>query len=227
MAMATTTTMAGTEGLARDLVPGDDEQNEASATSPLHPVGGGPPRARKKLFSNGVFAMGLFIVAETMFFVGMMSAFTIARASAVGGLWPPMDQPRLPWRETLFNSAALMLSGIVCFLAWRAFKAGKGSVRILLPISLGLGTIFVVMQGQEWAALLNQGLTMQSSQYGSFFYLVVGTHALHAIAALLAMAHCTWLLFRSRLTATAFSTMQLFWYFVVFLWPLLYWKVYL
>ena len=44
-----------------------------------------------------------------------------------------------------------------------------------------LGAFFVVFQGAEWLALIGQGLTLTSSALGSFFYLIVGSHGLHAV----------------------------------------------
>ena len=45
---------------------------------------------------NAVLGTIVFVVAETMFFAGLISAHTIARASAIGGMWPPAGQPRFP-----------------------------------------------------------------------------------------------------------------------------------
>ena len=76
--------------------------------------------------------------------------------------------------------------------------------------------------------MLAQGLTLTSSTLGSFFYLIVGTHALHAIAALVhdgprsEAAHASGWLQPSQL-----ATAAVFWYFVVGAWPLVYWRVYL
>ena len=86
---------------------------------------------------------------------------------------------------------------------------------------------FVGFQGMEWIALLGEGLTMQSSTYGGFFYLIVGTHAIHAVGALLALVWAFRQLDLERLTASQLATVSAFWYFVVLVWPILYWKVYL
>jgi len=51
------------------------------------------------------------------------------------------------------------------------------AVEFLGGAALVLGAFFVVGQGLEWLALLRHGLTLTSSQLGSFFYLIVGLHA--------------------------------------------------
>ncbi len=177
-----------------------------------------------KVVSNGVLGMTLFILTEIMFFSGMISAFSIVKASSP--LWPPPDQPRLPFEETAFNTLALFASGALLVLAQRRFATDRAAARGPLIASIALGTFFVAFQGYEWAQMLAQGLTLTSSTLGSFFYLIVGTHALHAIASLLLLVrvwrrHATGWLQPSQL-----ATAAVFWYFVVGAWPIVYWQVY-
>jgi heme/copper-type cytochrome/quinol oxidase subunit 3 len=93
-----------------------------------------PPRyaRRQPLLPNGVMGMLIFITAEIMFFAGMLSAFTIVRATNLPASWPPPGQPMLPASATAVNTAALMLSGVALVLAQRAFskdaKAGAGAL---------------------------------------------------------------------------------------------------
>jgi cytochrome c oxidase subunit 3 len=171
--------------------------------------------------------MALFVFVEVMMFAGMISAYLIVELSAMPGLWPPPDQPRLPVERTLVNTAALLASGVTMFVAWRAFRSGSRTAGRWLLATILLGAFFVAAQGAEWAALLRQGLTIRSSQLGAFFYLIVGAHAAHAIAAIVTLASCWPALRAGRLTASRFGAAQVFWYFVVLVWPLLYWLVYL
>ncbi len=169
----------------------------------------------------------IFIFTEIMFFSGLISAHTIVKSQAAGQMWPPYGQPRLPVGETALNSLALLVSGIVLVFTWFAFKRDPERARIPLLLSIVLGSVFVGFQGVEWVALLSEGLTMQSSAYGGFFYLIVGSHAIHAVGALIALI---WAYDRSSkglLTSTQLGTVSAFWYFVVLVWPVLYWQVYL
>jgi len=68
---------------------------------------------------------------------------------------------------------------------------------------------------------------LTSSNLGAFFYLIVGLHALHAVIALGILAY-TWVrLQRGWLAQRQLAAAQVFWYFVVGLWPVLYAVVYL
>jgi len=93
-----------------------------------------------------------------------------------------------------------------------------------------LGGIFLCVQGYEWVQLVHFGLTMSSSTYGTTFYTLIGTHALHVAGALI------WLLAVLGLTAagrvsrergTIVRGCALYWHFVVGLWPILFVTVYL
>lgn len=208
------------------------------------------PQKPRKLVSNGVLGMILFVFVEIMLFAGFISAFVIIKSRAIGSVWPPPNQPRLPFEETAVNTSALLASGIVLFIAHRIFQrrggvdarrpgghpggqlggwpGGRpGSVAGLLAAATLLGGAFVALQGVEWLALIREGLTITSSTYGALFYTIIGAHALHAVAAIGALAWAFVRLMRDRLTKEAMSTVAIFWYFVVLVWPFLYFQVYL
>ena len=171
--------------------------------------------------------MAIFIFTEIMLFAGFISGFVIVKGRAAGGVWPPLGQPRLPVEETAINTGALVLSAFVLFFASRKFKENPNSAKLPLIISIGLGLFFVVGQGLEWVAMLEQGLTLTSSTHGSFFYTIVGFHGLHAICAIGMLVWALVKLYQNDLAITALWTCQTFWYFVVAVWPIIYWKVYL
>jgi heme/copper-type cytochrome/quinol oxidase subunit 3 len=190
---------------------------------PMEPVG---PGDKPSLVPHGLFGMVIFVIAEVMFFAGMISAFLIVKAAALA--WPPLDQPRLPIEETAINSLALLASGFFLILAHRAFHRGdRDGMRRPMWITLFLGGFFVLFQGAEWVALLGQGLTLTSSSLGSFFYLIVGVHGIHAIAALVLLAVATARLRSGWLSPGMFGAAEALWFFVVAVWPVLYLVVYL
>jgi len=180
---------------------------------------------REPLLASSVMAMLMFVVMEVMFFSGLISAFAIIKAGAM--VWPPPDQPRLPIERTAFNTAALLASGGALLLARRSFRRSRAATARFLAAAIGLGAFFVVAQGAEWVALIHEGLTLTSSSLGSFFYLIVGLHALHAVIALGLLAYTFARLRRGWLASSQLATAEIFWYFVVVLWPVLYLAVYL
>jgi cytochrome c oxidase subunit 3 len=186
----------------------------------------GIPARREPVVPSGVLGMLIFVATEIMFFSGLISAFVIGKSNAVGG-WPPPGQPRLPVEETAVNTAALLASGVALYVANRAFRSGSATTRRWLFVSIALGGFFVVFQGAEWVALIREGLTVTSSQLGGFFYLIVGAHALHVVAGFIVLLYTYQRLSHGDLDRFAFWPAQIFWYFVVGVWPILYWQVYL
>ena len=182
---------------------------------------------RKLLVQNSVLAMLMFVFAELMFFAGLISAFMIVKTNAVGGIWPPPGQPRLPVGETAFNTCMLLLSGASLIMAHRAWRQKSARLNQYIGGAIALGAFFVVFQGFEWVALIREGLTITSSNHGSFFYLLIGAHALHAVAALVVLVWVFWGSLRGQFNESAFWAAEIFWYFVVGLWPILYGLVYL
>ena len=189
------------------------------ATSPT-------PPGRRLVLSHAVLGMLLFVICEIMFFSGLISAYLVGHA---GQSWPPPDQPRLPVWTTAFNTVVLLLSGWFVYRTSLAQRRSLGftAVRNSLLTAFGLGAFFVLFQGFEWIRLIRYGLTMQSSIYGSFFYLIVGIHAIHALAGLCVLFCVLRKLIRKQLTAGFLDAARIFWYFVVGLWPILYILVYL
>jgi heme/copper-type cytochrome/quinol oxidase subunit 3 len=179
-----------------------------------------------KPLPNSVLAMIIFIATEIMFFAALMSAHTIARATVLGGVWPP-GQPRLPVERTAVNTAILLLSGILLWIGNRRMSVEPERAQRYVAAAITTGIAFVLLQGMEWVALLREGLTMTSSNHGAFFYLIVGAHALHAVVAIVALTWVYVLMRRGTLAPSTFTATQMFWYFVVILWPVIYLRVYL
>jgi cytochrome c oxidase subunit 3 len=180
--------------------------------------------AREPVLPNGVLGMLIFLLTEVMLFAGLISAFLIIRSQAM--VWPPPGQPRLPVEETALNTAALLASGIALYFARRVFRRSPQDALRPLGLAIGLGLFFVVFQGFEWTAMLSQGLTLQSSSLGSFFYLIVGVHALHAVGAIGLLVHVFLRLRKGWLSSGLLATSEVLWYFVVGVWPVLYLVVY-
>src|SRR5262245_44524505 len=183
------------------------------------------PLRRQAIGPSGVIGTLIFVVTELMLFAGMISAFSITRAAY--NTWPPIGQPRLPLAETSINTLALLASGVVLFLANKAFLRDPARAKRPTLIALALGVFFVVFQGVEWVRLLREGLSLTSSNHGAFFYLIIGTHAAHALAAIIALGIVCLKLVRGTLAHSTFLATQVFWYFVVGVWPVLYLRVYL
>ncbi len=183
----------------------------------------------RKLIPSGAAAMLLFVGTEVMLFASFISAYLIIRAGAAE--WPPWGQPRLPIEATAFNTLVLLASAVALGKCRKLMlREELPKSRRLLGVAFMLGVFFVGFQGYEWVQLVGFGLTMTSSTFGALFYLIIGGHALHVFCALMVLLYA-WLRLgaasESSLIGDWFLPVQIFWYFVVGLWPFLYVLVYL
>ena len=186
------------------------------------------PQRAKSPVSSGVVGMLLFIVTEVMFFGALISAYLVIRA----GLdeWPPWGQPRLPVETTAFNTLVLLVSGLLMAYSRNLLQKNEFTQgRRCLGFSILLGTFFLISQGYEWVQLIKYGLTISSSVYGGLFYLIIGAHGFHVIGTLAFLIYAWKRLGASvnPITPEGLLPVQLLWYFVVCVWPVLYVLVYL
>ncbi len=169
---------------------------------------------------NALVGMMVFVGAEAMLFLGLLSSFVLLRSQYIS--WPPMGQPRLGVIATGANTAVLLASGAAVWWAGRRPEARPRALAVATALALG----FLVGQGREWLALVDYGLS-SASVYGSLFYAVVGTHAAHVLVSVVVLAWATVAAHRGRWTDGAQRALGLWWAFVVGLWPVLYGLVYL
>ena len=186
------------------------------------------PKRAEPPVSSGVIGMLLFMVTEVMFFGALISAYLVIRA----GLdeWPPWGQPRLPIETTAINTLVLLVSGFLMSYSRNLFKKKSISEgRKWFGYCILLGTFFFISQGYEWAQLIKFGLTVSSSVYGGLFYLIIGAHGFHVIGTLAFLIYAWNRLGApvNPITSEEIFPVQLLWYFVVCVWPVLYVLVYL
>ena len=197
-----------------------------SARAPWWEEDGRPRIDRVALARFGII---LVIVVEAMTFGGLISAFLSIKASLHE--WPPLDQPRFPMAATAINTAILLASGVTLFFFRRQYRQEESTSRqltSLLAATALLGTLFVSLQGVEWARLIGYGLTITSSSYGSIFYVIIGFHALHVVCGLLCLGIVSWVAVTSNFPRrlASLEVVSFFWFFVVLVWPILYGIVY-
>lgn len=176
----------------------------------------------------GKIGMMLFLMTEAMFFAGLISAYWILRNQS--DVWPPIGQPRLPVVITGFNTLILLSSGVTMLFAERAVRKGCSLCLIIWLGIAGLaGFFFLALQGYEWVRLIHFGLTTVRNIYGGMFYMIVGVHAVHLIAALGVVMVVFLKSVQGRYSESRYAGVTLcrmYWIFVVGVWPVLYALIY-
>jgi cytochrome c oxidase subunit III len=163
----------------------------ATATTEVVPRS---PASRPNLVSVGTI---VWLSSELMFFAALFAMYFTIRSvdKGLGQPWPKAD---LDLKLATVNTTVLLLSSVTCQLGVFAVERGQirrtGSVfnmarwglREWYVLTFVMGLYFVSGQGYEYLALIREGVTLQSTNYGSVFYLTTGFHGLHVTGGLVA-----------------------------------------
>jgi heme/copper-type cytochrome/quinol oxidase subunit 3 len=164
-----------------------------------------------------------------MLFAGLVSAFLVLRAQMP--VWPPPGQLRLPLGLTAANLLLLLASGHLVGRGVGAARQGlpESATRWLL-VTAGAGTLFLAVQGIEWARLVEHGLRLGPAVYGGLFAALIGMHGLHVLGGVLVLGGVALGLERGWIeesVPSAVTAASLYWRFVVAVWPVLWVLLYL
>nr|WP_218003644.1 heme-copper oxidase subunit III [Actinomadura latina] len=187
----------------------------------------------------------VWLSSELMFFAALFAMFFTIRSVTIGqhgeSAWPgaPLDLPL-----SAVNTTVLVLSSVTCQMG--VFKAEAGRVgrdgsllnfrswglREWYFLSFLMGAYFVAGQGYEYYNLVvHDGLTFESSAYGSVFYLATGFHGLHVIGGLVAFLLLLGRTYAAKRwtheQATSAIVVSYYWHFVDVVWIGLFSVVYL
>ena len=148
------------------------------------------PEASSAQRLNGAVGMAVFLGACAMLFAALLFAYAVVRAQA--GAWPPPGTPPFPRGAAASNGLLLIAAG---FALRRARTRGPRWA----AASLGLGTLFLLMQAGLWGRLVAGHLGPGTGALGDVFFALSAFHALHVLGGLVAIA----LLLRPRASGDA------------------------
>ena len=174
----------------------------------------------------GVLGVGFFIIAESIFFIGLFLAYFYMRAAA--DVWPPftLDTPSLVL--AIINTVIALISAVMIGYAVRAIK--RDNRRGLLIGVVGAAVLGIVFMGIQSAEFVKIGFNAQTSAYGSMF---VGLLVLHVIRVFAGVALILIVLVRTLLgqfSARRHLLVQaaaMYWYFIIGIWLLVFYVLYI
>jgi cytochrome c oxidase subunit 3 len=162
-------------------------------------------------------AMGWFILAEALLFLGFFAAYWFMRLSAPG--WPPEGSVPLPKLIPAVMTVLLLSSSVTYHAAEVAHEEGRreGFLAWLL-VTIALGAAFVGLSAYEWAALIGQGFAIGTNAFGTAFYSITGFHASHVIVGLGIFAAILVPALGGRTSRGLISAGGIYWHFVDIVW---------
>lgn len=164
----------------------------------------------------------LFLAQELMFFAGLFAMYFTSRANGMAtGDWA-VQTANLNVTYGLIITVILVTSSITS--QFGVFAAERGDVyglRKWFTITIILGVIFLGLVAFEWYEMIHHGVTVQSSVYGSVFYIITGFHMAHVTAGIIAFIVVMLRVSKSKFTpaqATAAMVTSYYWHFVDVIW---------
>ncbi len=185
------------------------------------------PANRPNMVSVGTI---VWLASELMFFAALFAMYFTMRAVNQATWSEYTEKLNVPFATV--NTIILVLSSVTCQLG--VFAAERGDVRKLrmwFIITFVMGAVFVAGQVTEYAQLVQEGLTLSSSAYGSVFYLTTGFHGMHVTGGLIAFLFVLGRTYASRRfthrQATTAIVVSYYWHFVDVVWIGLFTMIYL
>jgi len=172
----------------------------------------------------------VWLASELMFFATLFAAYFTVR-SVAPDLWATETELlNIPFATA--NTTILVLSSVTCQLGvYAAAKGNAAGMRKWFIISFVMGSVFIAGQVTEYAELLHEGLTIQSSAYGSLFYLATGFHGIHVVGGLLAFLIVIARTYAARKftheQAVSAIVVSYYWHFVDVVWVALFAAIYI
>jgi cytochrome c oxidase subunit 3 len=192
-----------------------------SMEATFHPAADDHEHAR----GNLLLGVKLAILSEVTLFGALFATYFVMRSEIT--VWPPAGVERPELLLPGINTLLLVTSSITMQLAVRAARSGGGR-RILrwLLVTLLLGSVFIVIQGYEFAT---NGFGLSTGVFGSTFYILTGFHGAHVLAgaSLIAIvANRARLGLVSAEHHTAVEATSYYWHFVDVVWIVLFTTLY-
>lgn len=178
-----------------------------------------PSLNRPNMVSVGTIA---FLAQELMFFAGLFAMYFTSRANGLAaGDWENQTA-HLNVMFGLIITIVLVASSVTS--QFGVFAAERGDVyglRKWFAVTVLLGVIFLGLVAYEWTEMVMHGVSVQSSVYGSVFYIITGFHMAHVTAGILAFIVVLLRVAKSKFTpaqATAAMVTSYYWHFVDVVW---------
>ena len=169
----------------------------------------------KKRIHPYKFTLWIGLAGIVMMFAGLTSAYIVKRNLAN---WITFELPKIFW----YSTAVIVCSSLTVILSRNFFRQREmKQYKLWLTVTLLLGILFVYMQYIGFGQLWYQGITLTRSVSFSFLYIIVGLHALHVIAGVIALIIVLAKAFsikRKNYSPVSIDMMNTYWHFVDLLW---------
>jgi cytochrome o ubiquinol oxidase subunit III len=175
-----------------------------------------------------MFGFWLYLMTDLLMFAVLFAAFAVLRNATAGG---PSGEELFSLPFVLVETLILLTSSFTAGIGMIAARQGnKNQVMTWFGITLLLGVAFLGMELTEFAELIHEDHTPQTSASLSAFFTLVGTHGLHITSGLLWMGTTLafiWTRGLNKHMVRKLTLLSLFWHFLDIVWIFIFTIVYL
>ena len=175
-----------------------------------------------------VFGFWTFLMSDAILFALLFATYATMVNRTAGG---PSAPELFNLSNAFVETVVLLFSSFTFGMGAVALKEGRiGAVKRWLVITLVLGLGFIALELREFASLIAQGGTAQTSGFLSSFYVLLSMHGLHVLVG------CIWIVVMlaqlsvfgpSRHVRSRLLRLGLFWHFLDLVWIVIFTVVYL
>lgn len=178
--------------------------------------------------SKTIFGFWVYLLTDFMMFAALFATYAVLHHSTYGG---PAAWELFHLSEGLTQSLVLLTASFLSGVALvRAYRGEKGKTVAYFLFTFFLGTLFLIMQIEEWSRLLAQGAGWQRSAFLSAYFTLVGTHVLHVLVGLLwtfVLLVFVWSQGLTDVSLRRLTCLKMFWQFLNVVWIFIFTMVYL
>ena len=183
----------------------------------------------------------VWLSSELMFFAALFAMYFAIRAADYSMWERHTEHLNIPYATTF--TVILVLSSVTCQLgvfaaergqvgrAGSLLQVGKWGLREWFILTYAMGSVFIAGQALEYATLVQEGVTIQDSAYGTMFYLTTGFHGIHVTGGLIAFLFVLGRTYIARKftheQAVSAIVVSYYWHFVDVVWIGLFATIYL
>jgi cytochrome o ubiquinol oxidase subunit III len=192
---------------------------------PLIPASEAGPAPKRIVVAFGFW---IFLLSDIVMFSALFAAYAALVHATAGG---PTGAQLFNQVSVAIETGCLLASSYTCGLMSIAIGSRRvGATYLFAVITFALGATFVGLEVREFANMIAQGATPQSSAFLSAFFTLVGCHGLHVTVGLiwltLLMVHVAIKGFAANVERRLLC-FALFWHFLDIIWVWLFTIVYL
>jgi cytochrome o ubiquinol oxidase subunit 3 len=177
------------------------------------------PSEAERAIEEREFGFWLFLMSDAIIFALLFATYAVMAQ----GHWAAAAPAQMfDLKRTAAETAVLLLSSLSFGMASVAITARRRDIAVLwLVVTALLGARFVMMEIEDFQALIAQGAGPQANGYLSAYFTLIGTHGLHVTIGIVGIVIMTvQLLMRGLqpLVISRVARLGLFWHFLDIVW---------